>query len=108
MEPKKTQKRHKKITKIVLRKKEQSWGYHNPRFPDTLQSYSNQNSMVLAQNRLESAGINPCLYGQLICKKARIYMGEKTVSSVNGVEKTGQLHAKEGNWTTFLHHTDYK
>jgi len=29
--------------------KEQNWRYHNPRFQDILQSYSNQNSMVLAQ-----------------------------------------------------------
>jgi len=26
---------------------------------------------------------------------ARSYKGERTVSSVNSVEKTGQLHAKE-------------
>ena len=31
--------------------KEQSCKYHNPTFQDILQSYSNQNSMVLAQNR---------------------------------------------------------
>ena len=28
-------------------------------------------------------------------KEARIYNGEKTVSSVIGAGKTGQLHAKE-------------
>ena len=28
-------------------------------------------------------------------KEARIYNGEKTVSSVNGARKTGQLHVKE-------------
>jgi len=28
-------------------------------------------------------------------KEARIYNGEKTVSSINGVGKTGQLHVKE-------------
>ena len=27
--------------------------------------------------------------------EARIYNGEKTASSVNGAEKTGQLHVKE-------------
>ena len=37
--------------------------------------------------------------------EARIYNGEKTVSSVNGAGKTEQLHAKESNWTTFSHHT---
>ena len=25
------------------------------------------------------------------------------VSSISGAEKTGQLHAKETNWTTFSH-----
>ena len=31
-------------------------------------------------------------------------MGEKTASSINGVGKTGQLHAKESRQTTFLHY----
>ena len=31
----------------------------------------------------------------------RIYNGERTVSSVNSVRKTGQPHAKEWNWTAF-------
>ena len=30
-------------------------------------------------------------------KKERICNGEKTASSINGVGKTGQLHAKEWN-----------
>jgi len=30
-------------------------------------------------------------------KEIRIYNGEKTASSINGVGKTGQLHAKESN-----------
>ena len=33
-------------------------------------------------------------------QKAKIYSGKKTTSSINGVQKTGQLHAKELNWTT--------
>ena len=33
-------------------------------------------------------------------KEARIYNGEKTASSINGIEKPGQLHTKESNWTT--------
>ena len=36
-------------------------------------------------------------------KEARIHNGEKTVFSISGAEKTGQLHAKETNWTTFSH-----
>ena len=30
-------------------------------------------------------------------EEAKLYNGEKTVSSVSGTGKTGQLHAKEGN-----------
>ena len=32
---------------------------------------------------------------QFTIKEARIYNGEKTASSINGVGKTGQLHVKE-------------
>ena len=56
-------------------------------------------------NRIESPEINLQLHGQLVCdKKARIYDGEKTASSINCVEKTGQPHAKESIWTTFSQH----
>ena len=34
----------------------------------------------------------------------RVYNRERTASSINGVRKTRQTHAKEGNWTTSLHH----
>ena len=37
-------------------------------------------------------------------KQARVYNGKKTASSINGFGKTGQLHAKESNWTIFSHH----
>jgi len=36
-------------------------------------------------------------------KEAKIQNEEKTASI--DVGKTGQLHAKETNWTTFSHHT---
>ena len=42
--------------------------------------------------------INPRMYGYLIFDKggvARIYNGAKTVSSINGAGKTGQLRVKE-------------
>ena len=39
-------------------------------------------------------------------KKARIYNVVKTASSINGVGKTGQIHAK--NETGLLSHTIYK
>ena len=40
--------------------------------------------------------INLCTHGHLIFdKEAKIYNGEKTVSSTSGAGKTGQLHVKE-------------
>ena len=38
-------------------------------------------------------------------KEARIYNGEKTASSINGVRKTDQLHVNESNWTSFSYYT---
>ena len=35
------------------------------------------------------------LWATIMTKEARIYDGEKAVSSISGVEKTGQLHVKE-------------
>ena len=36
-------------------------------------------------------------------KQERISNGIKTVSSASGAEKTGQRHAEELTWNTFLH-----
>ena len=49
--------------------------------------------------------MNPQLYGQLIYdNEAKIYKKKKTASLRNGVGETGQIHAKESNWTTLPHH----
>ena len=38
----------------AIKKEEQNWEYHNPRFQTILQTYYNQNSMVLAQKYTQS------------------------------------------------------
>ena len=40
-----------RIAKAILRKWEQSWRYNPPRLQNMIQSYSNQNNMVLAQKQ---------------------------------------------------------
>ena len=64
-----------------------------------LQSYSNQNSMVLAQTHTwrsmkqnREPRNKPSTYGQSVMDKARMYSGEKSDSSVNGIGTIGQLH----------------
>ena len=55
-----------------------------------------KNRYIDQWNRKENTEIIPHTYGQLIyAKEARIYNGEKTISSMSGVGKTGQLHVKE-------------
>ena len=53
-----------------------------------LQSYSHQDSMVVAQKQK----YRPM---EQDTKEARIYNRAKTASSINGAGKTGQLHVKE-------------
>ena len=55
-------------------------------------------------NRRENPELDPQLYGQLIFNKAVKNMEKKTISLNNDVGKTGQQHAEENNWLTFLHH----
>ena len=46
------------------------------------------------------------MVNESITSDARIYNEEKTVSSISGARKTGQLHVKE--WITTLSNTIHK
>ena len=97
-----------------LEKEKQSWWNQTPWLQAILQSYSNQNSTVLAQKQTHTSmeqnrdprnepTFTYCAVN-LWQKEVRMYSGEKTASSINSVGKTGQLHANVTNWTTFSPH----
>ena len=63
-------------SQINPKKEEQSWWHHTSWLQNILQSYSNQNSLVLAENRyidgwnrIDSPEISPYIQGQLIFNK---------------------------------------
>ena len=79
-----------------------SWRNQAPRLQTILQSYSNQDSMVLALKQKyrsmeqdRKPRDKPTHITLFLIKEARIYNGEKTTSSIIGAGKTGQLHVKE-------------
>ena len=85
---------------------EKEWSWRNqPSWLQTiLQSYSHQDSMVLAQkqkyrpmeqDREPRDKPTPPISTLFLTKEARIYNGAKIASSVSGAWKTGQLCAKE-------------
>ena len=88
-----------------LEKEEWSWRNQPSWLQIILQSYSHQDSMVLAQKQKyilneqdRKPRENPWTYGTLfLTKEARIYIRTKTASSINGTGKIGQLYVKEWN-----------
>ena len=86
-----------------LEKEEWSWRNQSYLLQIILQSYSHQDSMVLAQKQKyrpmeqDRKPRNKPMGTLLLAKETGIYNGAKTASSINGVRKTGQLHVKEWN-----------
>ena len=86
-----------------LEKEKCSWRNQAPGLQTTLQSYSNQDSMVLAQEQKyrsmeqdrKPRDKSTHMVTLFLIKEARIYNGENTASSISGAGKTGQLHVKE-------------
>ena len=86
-----------------LEKGKQSWRNQVPGLQNILQSYSNQDNMVLAQKQKYTSmeqdrkpRDKPTHMVTLsLIKEASIYSGEKTASSISGAWKTVQLHVKE-------------
>ena len=86
-----------------LEKEEWSWRNQPSWLQVILQSYSHQDSMVLAQkqkyrpmeqDRTPRNKPMHCMGTLFLTKWARIYNGAKTASSINGSGKTGELHVK--------------
>ena len=98
MEPQKTPN-----SKSNLGKAKQSWKHHNTKYQVILQSSSDPNSMVLAQKQAHRSmeqnrepRIGPSTLWSINLQQSRkeYPMEKKTVSSTNGVGKTGQPHAE--------------
>ena len=94
------------IAKAILTKKKWSWRNQPSWLQTVVQSYSHQESMVLAQKQKcrpmgwERRPRDKLIYTyggfifDKLTKESRIYNGEKIASSISGAGKTGQLHAK--------------
>ena len=85
-----------------LEGKKRSWRNQTPGLQTILQSYTNPDNMVLAQKQKQRSmeqdkkpRDKPTHLWSTMTKEARIYNGEKTVSSISGAGKTEQLHVKE-------------
>ena len=89
-----------RIATKILRKNNKAGGIILSDFSKHYKSYSNQNKMLLAQNRhtdhwnsIESPEINPHTYVNLWQRRQEYTMGKKKKKlSASGAGKVGQLH----------------
>ena len=101
------------IAKAILRNKNKAGGITLPDFNcitkiQYLKQYDIGMSLYTNGDtdqwtRTETPEINPCIGDQLIYNKGiKNIQWEKSVSSIDGVRKVGQPHAKEWHWNTIL------
>ena len=92
--------------------KEQSWRHDPSRLQTILQSYSNQNSMLLTQKQTHRSMVqnreprNKLMHLRSInlWQRRQKHNGEKTVSSTSGAGKAEQLQVNQQNLNILSHH----
>ena len=92
------------IAETILRKKDQIWRYNHSTLQTILQSYSNQNSVILSQiqthksieqNKEPQNKPTHLHVINLWQRKQEYTMEKKIISSTSGAGKGGQLHVKQ-------------